>query len=224
MACHSAAQRRNLLLSLLLLLLLLFFLSFPKGLCFPTGKANPMNPLDWILGLSLAYSVIRAAFRGFFKEAFALGGLVVGFLLACWGYQSTATHLSGLIISVPLAQFTAFVLIVVATMFVAALIGTLLRRTASAIGLGFFDRLAGALFGLLRGCILGTALLMAFTAFLPTAPWITTSKLAPFFLRAAHAVSFVMPSDLKVRFHDGVQRIKHTTPDWIKYGSASHTD
>jgi membrane protein required for colicin V production len=182
-----------------------------------------MNPLDWLLGLLLTYSIVRAAIRGFFREAFALGGLILGFLLACWFYQSLALQLAGLITSPQIAQFAAFLLILIATMLVASLIGGLLKRTASAIGLGFFDRLLGALFGLIRGCILGTALLMALTAFLPPAPWMTTSRLAPFFVRASHAVFFVMPSDLKFRLRDGAQRIKHTSPDWIKSSSSSHT-
>jgi membrane protein required for colicin V production len=183
-----------------------------------------MNPLDWLLALLLVYSIIRAAFRGFIREAFALGGLILGFLLACWFYRPAATHLTGLITSPQLAQFASFVLILVAVMIIATLIGTILRHTASAIGLGFFDRLLGALFGFLRGCLLGTALLLAFTAFLPSAPWILNSLLAPYFLRAAHAVSFVMPSDLKLQLREGAQQIKHTSPDWIKYAPSSHTD
>ena len=101
-------------------------------------------------------------------------------------------------------------------MIVASLLGRLLRHTASAIGLGFVDRLLGAAFGLVRGALLGVALLLAATSFLPSAPWIENSHLAPYFLRAAHAVSFVMPSDLKQRLLDGLDHLKHTSPDWIK--------
>jgi membrane protein required for colicin V production len=59
-------------------------------------------------------------------------------------------------------------------------------------------------------------LLLAMTAFLPSAPWIENSRLAPYFLRAAHAVSFVMPSDLKQRLLDGLGHLEHASPDWIK--------
>jgi len=182
-----------------------------------------MNPLDWLLGALLLYSVVRAAVRGFFREAFALGGLIVGFLLACWFYRALAVQLAGLISSTQIAQLVAFLLILIGTMLLAGLVGGLLKRTASAIGLGFFDRVLGALFGLIRGCILGTGLLMAVTAFLPPAPWMESSKLAPFFLRASHAVFFVMPADLRLRLHVGAEHIKHTTPDWIKSASPSHT-
>ena len=109
-------------------------------------------------------------------------------------------------------------------MLVAALIARLLRRTASVVGLGFIDRLLGGLFGLARGALLGAAVLMAFTAFLPQGVWLQTSRLAPYFLQTAHAVSFVMPSDLRAKLRDGLGHLKHTAPDWIKSPSSSHTD
>jgi len=177
-----------------------------------------MNPLDWLLAILLTYSIVRAAMRGFFQEAFALAGLILGFLFACWFYRSVALSLKGLITSTQLAQLVAFLLILAITMVLATLLGKILRRTVSVVGLGFMDRLGGALFGLLRGALLAVALVLAITAFLPTAPWIQTSKLTPYFLRAAHAVSFVMPTDLRLRLLDGLDRAKHTTPDWIKHG------
>jgi membrane protein required for colicin V production len=177
-----------------------------------------MNALDWLLIILLAYSVIRAVVRGFFQEAFALGGLIFGFLFACWFYRSLAIELKGLITSTSIAELTSFLLILAGTMILAGVLGKLLRHTASAIGLGFFDWLLGALFGLFRGALLGLTLLLAVTSFLPSAPWIENSHLAPYFLRAAHAVSFVMPSDLKQRLLDGLDHLKHTTPDWIKSG------
>jgi membrane protein required for colicin V production len=180
-----------------------------------------MNPLDWLLAILLTYSVVRAVTRGFFQESFALGGLILGFLLACWFYSSLSLSLNGLINSPQLAQLAAFLLILAATMIIATLLGKLLRSTASAVGLGFLDRLLGALFGLLRGALLGVSLLLAVTAFLPSAPWVQNSLLAPYFLRAAHAVSFVMPSDLRQRLFEGLTRLKHTTPDWIKHGLSS---
>jgi membrane protein required for colicin V production len=182
-----------------------------------------MNPLDWLLAILLAYSMVRAAMRGFVKEAFSLAGLVLGFLFACWFYRGLAIALRGLIAAPPVAELAAFLLILIVTMIVASLVGKFLRRTVSAVGLGFLDRLLGALFGLLRGALLGVGLLLALTAFLPAASWIKDSLLAPYFLYTAHAVSFVMPSELQRRLLDGLQHIKHTPGHWINHPLSSHT-
>jgi membrane protein required for colicin V production len=169
-----------------------------------------MNPLDWLLAILLTYSVIRAAMRGFFREAFALGGLVVGFILACWNFRNLALQLRGLVTSPPLSELLAFILILAACMVIATLLGKLLSKTASAVGLGFLDRLGGAAFGLARGALLGIAILLMMTAFLPASPWVQTSFLAPYFLRANHAVSFVMPYDLQLRLSGGLEHIRNT--------------
>jgi membrane protein required for colicin V production len=178
-----------------------------------------MSPLDWILGIILVYSVVRAVVRGLIAETFALGGVVCGFLFACWFYRQGGIRLAGLISTPAFAQFATFLLILAATMVAAALLARLLRRTAKAIGLGFFDRLLGAFFGLLRGFLLGLSLLLPITAFLPTATWVQQSALAPYFLRAAHAVSFLMPRDLRLKLLDGLERIRHNTPDWVDFRS-----
>jgi membrane protein required for colicin V production len=175
-----------------------------------------MNPLDWLLALLVVYSIVRAAMRGLVRELFALGGLFIGFILACWYYLPVSDYLRGLVNSPPLAEFFAFLLILCAVMVIAAIAGALIHRTASAVGLSALDRIGGAVFGAARGVVFAAAMLLAITAFLPTAPWIQGSEFSPYLLRAAHAVSFVMPRHLKSQLVEGLDRIKHTTPGWIK--------
>lgn len=192
-----------------------------------------MNPLDWLLTLLLLYSAVRAAMNGFFREAFALGGLLLGFPLACWYYRDGAHALHGLITNPALADFAAFLLILALVTITGSLLGRLFRHGARTVGLGFADRLGGALFGLARGAAIATAFLLALTAFLPAAPWVQTSRLAPYFLRGAHAVSFTMPPDLRQRLRKGVEHLnrlnvlghlKHSSAGWIKSGLSSHTE
>jgi membrane protein required for colicin V production len=90
------------------------------------------------------------------------------------------------------------------------------HTAAHAIGLGFFNRLGGAAFGLARGWLVGVAIVMAVTAFLPTTDWLKNSRLTPYFLAGAHAVSFVVPHDLEQLILDGATQLKHNAPDWIK--------
>ena len=183
----------------------------------------PFNPLDWLLLALLLYSAVRAALNGFFREAFTLAGLVLGFPLACWYYHPLAIQLRNLITTPTFAQLVAFALVLTAITVLASLLGRVLRRGARTVGLGFADRFGGMLFGLFRGALIGTAILLAITAFLPTAPWVQSSVLSPYLLRAAHAVSFTMPPDLSLRLRESLQHLNHSSTDWIKSGLLSHT-
>jgi len=157
-----------------------------------------------------------ALVRGIILELFSLGGLIAGILLASWNYNHVALLLSSLITTPATAQIVAFLLIVLGVMMLSTLLGKALNRTAQAIGLGFFDRILGAVFGFFRGCLLGVAILIAVAAFLPQSQWIANSHLSPYFLAGAHAVSFVVPHDLRRQILDGAEQLKHDAPDWIK--------
>jgi membrane protein required for colicin V production len=175
-----------------------------------------MNLFDCLLIAVLAYSTIVAFLRGIILELFSLAGLIAGILLAAWNYKHAATMLETLITTPAIAEIVAFLLIVIGIMVLSTLIGKALNRTAHAIGLGFFDRLMGALFGFGRGCLFGVAILMAIAAFLPHSAWIANSRLSSYFLAGAHAVSFVVPHDLQQQILNGAQQLKHNAPDWIK--------
>ena len=176
---------------------------------------------DWLFLAILAYSTITAFVRGIVLELFSLVGLVVGILVASWEYQRVVTPLSSLVnhvvhVSSSTCNILSFLVIVLGVMLLAGLTARLIRSTAHMIGLGFFDRLLGAIFGLARGCLIGVALMMAATAFLPNSDWVANSRLAPYFLAGVHAVSFVVPHGLQQLILNGIGQLKHNAPDWIK--------
>ena len=175
-----------------------------------------MNLFDWFLVTMLAYSIVMAFVRGIILELFSFAGLVVGILVASWNYNHVAAFLGHMISTPATAQIIAFFLILIGVMILSTLLGRTLNRTAHAIGLGFFDRLFGAVFGFARGCLFGVAILIAIAAFWPHSDWIENSRLSPYFLAGAHAVSFVVPHDLQQQILTGAQQLKHNAPKWIK--------
>src|SRR5215472_10311635 len=118
------------------------------------------NAFDWLLLVILLWSTIAAFLRGIVMELFSLGGLVAGILIASWNYQHLSPILGRLLNPVfgpsdALSNLLSFLFLAIGVMIVATLTGWLIRRTAHTVGLGFFDRLLGGLFGLARGCLLG---------------------------------------------------------------------
>jgi membrane protein required for colicin V production len=176
----------------------------------PVALLAGFNAVDWVLLAILLWSTISAFFRGFFRELFALVGLFIGILLAGLYYLPVAARLRSFITTAAIREIVAFLLIALGTMVCAGLLGRLLQRTASLIGLGFFDRLLGAVFGAARGCLEAVALITVLAALLPTKSALKNSRLAPYFLAGAHGVSFVVPQGLEQQITDGISRIRQT--------------
>ncbi len=179
------------------------------------SEVRTLNPFDWLLIAILLYSTIAAFVTGFFRELFSLVGLFAGILLASWNYSILGSRLIALM-PWAAAQIVSFLLIAILVMVLCGIAGTLVSKTVRTIGLGFVDRLLGAVFGFVRGSLLGVTILMAAAAFLPHEALIRRSQLSKYFLDGAHAVSFVVPTNLQQHIRLGVLELKHNTPEWVK--------
>jgi membrane protein required for colicin V production len=175
-----------------------------------------MALIDWVMIVVLLVSVLSAAKKGFFLEVFSLAGVILGLLLASWNYQKLLPWLTGWIHSLPAAEALSFLVIAMGVMILAGLLGRLVRWSVHSVGLGWADRFIGAIFGFLKGCVLITVAVLVVAAFLPQATWFRQSRLAPYFLTAAHQASVVTPSELGQRIREGVTVIRNAQPSWLR--------
>jgi membrane protein required for colicin V production len=175
-----------------------------------------MALIDWFIAAVLLLSVIGAARNGFFIEAFSLAGVVLGLLIASWNFQRLMPWILHAIHTPAVAEAIAFLAIALAIMILAGLLGRALHWSARSIGLGWLDRLVGAAFGFLKGCVMVTLGVMALAAFLPRSGWLDHSELAPYFLSLAHSTTVLTPAELGGRIRDGVKIIREAQPDWLK--------
>ncbi len=173
-----------------------------------------MSVADWIILVFLAFSVVGAAVEGFFHEAFGLAGLIVGYLLAAWQYHRLAAWFAPHLKSLWLGEVAGFLIIFFAVLIVAAFAGRVTRWVMKEAGLSFVDRLLGGALGLLKGSLIVAIVLVAMTAFAPTARWLAGSQLAPYFLVVGRAAIWVAPPELRHRFYQGLDflRTPHAAP------------
>lgn len=169
-----------------------------------------MTPVDWVIVAILALSIVSAFIHGFFVEVFSLAGLIAGVLIAGFYYPEVAAFLGRFISSSTIAGFAAFVLVAVAVMVAASLIGRMLRSLFRRVGLGWMDRLAGGAFGAVKGYLLVMLAVTAMLAFFPRQPWLERSQLAPYFVSGV-STSF-LPSDLGERVRRGFRIFRSTQP------------
>lgn len=168
-----------------------------------------MGVADWIILAFLLFSVVKAAWEGFFREAFGLAGLIAGYLIAAWQYRRLADWFESFLKQPWLADVLGFFIIFFGVMIAAFLAGRLARWLIKEAGLTAMDRTFGALLGLLKGSLIVAIVLLAMAAFAPTSRWLQQSELAPYFLVAGRAAIWVAPADLRQRFDQGLDYLRN---------------
>jgi membrane protein required for colicin V production len=168
-----------------------------------------MKAADWMILVVILASTIQAIRAGFFREAFGIAGLVLGYLLAAWKYSSLAGWLESFLKSQAFAEVAGFLVIFLAVTILASVAGRVARRAAKESGLSFLDRILGGALGLLRGCLVVAVVLMTMTAFSPASQWLQDSRLAPYFLVVGRAAIWVAPSEMRARFYQGLDLLHH---------------
>ena len=168
-----------------------------------------MSIADWIILAFLIFSVTGAAIEGFFREAFNLAGLAVGYLLAAWQYHRLADWFAPHLKSPWLGEIAGFLIIFFAVLIVFGFAGRIAQWAMKKAGLSAIDRVLGALLGLLRGVLVVAIVLTAMTAFAPAARWLEGSQLAPYFLVGGRAAIWLAPSELRQRFYQGLDSLRH---------------
>ena len=169
-----------------------------------------MNWLDVILGLIIIGSIARGAQKGILQMGIGMMATVLGLVLALWSYRTAGGLFIDWVSSRMVANFLGFILVFLGVIVAGSIISRILTKMFKWIGLGWFNRLMGGAFGLLRGALIATVLLMVFMAFAPGNPprSVYDSSLSPYLMEFADVISSVAPADLRGSFKDGYGKVK----------------
>ena len=167
-----------------------------------------MNFLDLGIIALLLLVTLRGYFRGLFQELAVLVGLVGGLLVAARTYLDVATLILPLISNLYWAQGIAFVLVLVVFYWFVRILAYVLQRLLYHLYLDVLDRLLGAFFAFLKGClILGLALLLL-GVFLPKdSHLVKESRLRPALIQLAKRTLDLLPPDFKDRVKEFMRSV-----------------
>ncbi|MDR5867004.1 CvpA family protein [Halomonas koreensis] len=107
--------------------------------------------LDWAFVAVLAVTGIAGLVRGLVREALGLAVWVAALLAARWLAAPLADRLDGLIDSPDGRLVLAFVLVVLGVILAGGVIIRVIHAAVEWVGMGLFNRVAGAAFGLAKG-------------------------------------------------------------------------
>ena len=153
-----------------------------------------MNWLDIIIIVVIVISAFVGLKNGIIRAALSLAGLIVGVILAGRYYVLLSERLS-FIPQDSIAKIVAFLIILIGIMIIASVIAGFLKWGVSIVGLGWVNRLCGAVFGLILGTIFCGALLAIWINFLGTETPAAESRLAPLLLGQFRVVLALLPDE-----------------------------
>lgn len=168
-----------------------------------------MNPFDIVVGVVLAYGLIRGLFRGLVKELASVIGVLGGFLAAYSFYGTAANYLQGLVSSPAYRKLIAFLAIFCIVVVVVNVLALVIKYLMNIVLLGWLDRLGGVVFGFIKGVLIVAVLFLALTAFLPKGtPLIRDSLTAPYVAMVAQKMGVLVSSDIKREFATKLDELK----------------
>ncbi|MDI1361546.1 CvpA family protein [Methylotenera sp.] len=113
-----------------------------------------MTSFDYVVLVIIGLSIILSVMRGFFREALAILGWVAAFVTAKTYANQILPMMPENIPTESLRILAAFLVLFFATLLVATLLAIALSSVFKKMGLGWLNRLLGAIFGLARGVLI----------------------------------------------------------------------
>ncbi|MDA0256743.1 MAG: CvpA family protein [Chloroflexi bacterium] len=171
--------------------------------------------IDLVIVAVVGWLTWRAFTVGLIREVVTLAAVLAGALLAGQLYAELAADIEFLIDDQRTRELVSFVAIFGGVVVIGQIGALLLRRVASLLLLGPFDRMGGAAFGFVKGVVVVEVLLIALTAF-PAATQLTEaveeSVLAPLFLDGVPIVERLLPAEVTDALHSASSAVSGGLP------------
>lgn len=115
-----------------------------------------MGVADYVILVLLACGLVNGLIEGLIRQAFSLGGLVLGLICGSFLYRPASDYLQAITsgVDVTTTQIVAFVLILVTVPICCGLVGRVLSKLVRIAMLGPVDRLLGMAFGFAKWFLL----------------------------------------------------------------------
>lgn len=169
-----------------------------------------MSWLDMLLGVILVGSTVAGLMKGFVRTAIGIAAAILALLLALWFYGTAGSIVSEYVSSRSIANFLGFIGVFALVLLAGALMGRLLAMLFKWAGISWVDRVLGGCFGVLRGLLVATSIVMVMTAFTPNPPprAVVNSFIAPYVMDAARMFSKMAPRELTDGFQTSYEKIR----------------
>lgn len=154
-----------------------------------------MNWVDIVIVIILAVGLGKGLANGFVRGIFGIAALVLGILLAAANYEEVVNTLfSRLQIGADGRAILGFLLVFVVVLILVSVVGRIIAKALKLVSLGWMDRLAGGVLGLVMASLFtGVLLLIVVMAGLQANAGVARSVVAPTVIRVTDTIVAFAP-------------------------------
>lgn len=166
-----------------------------------------MNWIDLLIVAVIAWTVFNGFRTGLIRQAVWLVAIIAGIVLAGLLYDDLAANLDFLIGDETTRNLVAFVAIVAGAVIAGAVIGAVLKTTASMLMLGPLDSVGGGVVGLVRGLLYVQAALFVLAVYPANealGKGVADSTMAAYFLDDIGVIGVALPE----QFSDPLRQLE----------------
>jgi len=168
-----------------------------------------MNGVDLVILVILAIGFVSGLARGLVRTLFGLAALVLGIVAAAGSFGYVGASIFGFLPDERVGEIIAFILVFLIVFFIIAFIGRLVAKALKLAALGWVDRLAGGILGILIASIVaGTLLLLAVLGGFHKSPALAHSAMAPRVLSVTDAIVTLVPQNVRDGFEEEYRSLR----------------
>lgn len=158
-----------------------------------------LNWLDIIFLALLLVTFILGIIKGLIRQIIGILAVIVGLVLAVYNYATIAEFYARFISNRTLAHLLGFFTIFVAVLCLGWLVAHLLSKLMKG-PLKFLNHIFGGALGLLKGILICGVIVLSLLVFPVDKAALKESELAPYCLKIAEGLYYLIPQSLKQEF------------------------
>jgi membrane protein required for colicin V production len=168
-----------------------------------------MNVTDVVIIVVLLIGFFSGIGRGFVRGLMGLVALVAGIMIASGNYQRLADSVLSFMPGENGPEILSFVVIFLVVVLLVGLIGRIISKALKQASLGWLDRLAGAILGIvIASVVLSVILLVAAMGGLDDQKLLVESRMAPRVIGVTDVVVSILPEDVRLRIDEHYGRLR----------------
>lgn len=162
--------------------------------------------IDLLFLVIILYSLLMGFLKGFFKELISIAFFVIGLVFAIGYWRNLSSIIRPLLEIEIVCDFLSFCLILIAFMILGSFIAFLIKKLFIKGPIKFLDRMAGLVFGGIKGIFIVLLLIILSTAYLPDLRLIEKSTFAFYSLDITDYLAKIFPSEIYQRYKENVEK------------------